>query len=835
MSSISRQFSLLSRPIATALALGLATQGVVTAAWAQGMEEIVTTARGRAESIQEVPAAVTVIGADMIENKGVERIEDIVSLTPGMTIVNTAEVQDTQVNIRGINGARDAEVSYALIVDGILKTNGAALNREWSNLQQIEVLKGPQGALYGRNAASGAIIMTTKRPEEELEGDVKVSFAEDSTYLLTGRIGGLVNDDKVAWQINADYRDSDGFYNDVFQNKDDIVENLESWSVQGRLIFQPNDQWTVDTKLYYGEVDAASITFNAAFHLVDFPFILETFLGFPPEFAAKGFEDVNDHDFQFNTNITSFNEQEALEFSIKSDYDLGWADLVGWFYYSDIDNNLGADGTSGAFQFFFQDQLCRDTTADLAGFPLLPPQALGPEPELSIYGPYTPTSCDGTQYQERNQEDFSFEVRLRSKDDQRLRWEAGLYYLNIDREVGVNLGIDTGNQIVKELFTTNPLNPTEQLLWDNFESDVYAVFGQLAYDVTDAIEVSLAARYDKEERDVKNLVPTAATTAFIVCEFGQPFTGGDPINPGLCLDPTGQAGNKSKDFDEFQPKLSVRWDAFDTASLFASLGVGFKSGGFNNFGSAATVDIFINDPFIAGTGFPEVAIQDEYKEETSTAFEIGFRSQIGDRFQWEGAYYHTEIDDMQFFGFFVGQFGLLRVVSNVDEVTIDGFELSASWAPTDWVSLYANGNVLDSEVDKVSYRPDTKGNQSPYTPDYTFAAGANFNWPLTPSLNLIADIGVTGVGDTFFHIVQDQDRPTTAGLIGNYTIAERDAYELVDARIGLAGENWTLVAFGRNVFDEEWLAEVITAPEFGGSFIHPGTESRFGVEATYSF
>ena len=85
-----------------------------------------------------------------------------------MTIVNTAEVADTQVNIRGINGARDAEINYALIVDGILKTNPAALNREWSNVSQIEVLKGPQGALYGRNAAAGAIIMTTKKPAGSL-------------------------------------------------------------------------------------------------------------------------------------------------------------------------------------------------------------------------------------------------------------------------------------------------------------------------------------------------------------------------------------------------------------------------------------------------------------------------------------------------------------------------------------------------------------------------------------------------------------------------------------------------------------------------------------------
>ena len=107
--------------------------------------------------------------------------------------MNSAEVADTQVNIRGINGARDAETNYALIIDGVLMTNPAALNREYSNLQQIEVLKGPQGALYGRNAAAGAIIITTAKPGDEWGGSLKGSMAQDDTYTLSGLVGGPVS------------------------------------------------------------------------------------------------------------------------------------------------------------------------------------------------------------------------------------------------------------------------------------------------------------------------------------------------------------------------------------------------------------------------------------------------------------------------------------------------------------------------------------------------------------------------------------------------------------------------------------------------------------------
>jgi len=127
-----------------------------TGAGAEEAEEntIIVTARRQSETLAEVPTAITVFTADTLEKTGIERADEFVQLTPGVTIVTgTAEAGDTQINIRGINGARDAESSVALVVDGILKTNTAQLNQDQGTLRQIEILKGPQGALYGRNAA----------------------------------------------------------------------------------------------------------------------------------------------------------------------------------------------------------------------------------------------------------------------------------------------------------------------------------------------------------------------------------------------------------------------------------------------------------------------------------------------------------------------------------------------------------------------------------------------------------------------------------------------------------------------------------------------------------
>ncbi len=192
-------------------AIGLSPAYIATPTLGQEIEEIIVTARQRAESLQDVPASIQVFSASRIENSGLERASDFINLSPGVTIVDAAEVADTQVNIRGINGSRDAENSFALIIDGILMTNPASLNREYTNLQQIEVLKGPQGALYGRNAAAGAIIITTQKPGEETGGTLKVSGAEDATYYVAGNVGGKASD-TVSWGLSGDFRQTDGYY-----------------------------------------------------------------------------------------------------------------------------------------------------------------------------------------------------------------------------------------------------------------------------------------------------------------------------------------------------------------------------------------------------------------------------------------------------------------------------------------------------------------------------------------------------------------------------------------------------------------------------------------------
>ncbi len=800
------------------------------------LEEVVVTARQRTESLADVPAAITAFTENDIERAGIERAGDFLNLTPGVNLTNTAEVGDTQVSIRGINGARDGETNFAFIVDGILYTNPSAFNREFADVSQIEVLKGPQGAIYGRSASAGAIITTTRSPSmTEFEGFVKGQVGRDSTYFGQVAASGPLIENQLAGRISFDYRTTDGTRHNNFLAKD-VVDDFENYNVNGRLLWEPTENFKADAKFRYGEVDAAAIAFNAALALNNFGFN-----------AA----DVNDHDFVFSPNVDPKNEQEIKEFSLKVDYDMDWATVTAWTLYSDIDQWFIADGTSGAFGFFFNEPGCQASTAGLAGFPVQPPFGIGPTPGTSFFPPYGPTTCDGGQYQERNQEDISFEIRLTSASDQRLRWMAGFYFLDLEREVGVAQTTDIaalgGAQSIRSFDDPQ----IEALSHDQFDTTVYSVFGGIDYDITDTIAFSFNLRWDREEREVSNLIDPTRRSNFIDYTNGSlnALTGnllpddgmvGSPLNPAFVNFDTGvistaPLADRKEVFEEVQPKVSLTWDMTDDWTWFASWGVGFKSGGFNNQGSQVVINQFVN-PNLTG-------ITDVYDKETSSNFEIGFKSTwLDGRAKLEATIYHTEVDDMQFFEFFVGPFGLQRVVQNVDEVTIVGGETAWTIAISDWLTWDGSAAIVNGKIDENSIRPQTEGNEVPFAPEWTFNTGLTMVKPAFANVDFVGRLDYRYTGETFFHVVQSDVTPAllfdpSGGLQADFTTFKRDGFSTVNLRVGLEAQDgkWAVTGTVRNLLNEQFLEEVITAVEFGGAFVHPGAQRTWALEAVYRF
>jgi len=822
--------------LSVATTLGWSHAHAQEAANNQTLEEIVVTARQRAEKIEDVPATIQAFTARDIEIAGIERPTDFIALTPGLSQVQTAEVGDLQLSIRGLNTGRDAETNFALVIDGVLQTNPTAFNQELANVQQIEVLKGPQGAIYGRNAVAGAIIVTTRKPEQGFQGDVDLGVGNNNAKKAHVYLGG--GSDAVQFGVGGFYRETDGFFDNTFLGCDDCVDYYKEYGVTPRLVMPMGDNGELDVKAKYSKLEAGAINFNATFAL---PFFA-TFTN-NPDF----FQDVNEHEFNYISNIVPTNEQENKQVSVKGEWTLDVGTLTAWVAYNDQTNFFLTDGTSAAFGLYARTSECQaDITAQVGG-PL-------PSPTFyaganSVLPPYSPSRCDGYQYQQRDQQDTSLEIRLASPANQAFRWLAGAYYADIDRRVVVSQGGDRGRGFLEQAFvpSTGP-NPTDLLYDDDLNSKVSAVFGQVAYDVMPGMELAVALRYDSEKRSVANNVPTGAQ-AFAQTPLFGPGPTAPFINPAYTVNPslaTSGIPDRDETFEQLQPKVSLNWKFAEDWAAFASYGYGFRSGGFNSTGSNATIQTFLGGlryvaPDGTITSTPSLVTQgisyDDYKKEVAKAAEIGLKAELFDRtLSLNLAAYHTEVENMQIFNFLAGPFGLLRVVTNVDEATLQGVEADLRWRANQYVNLFAGVGLLDSEIDKYAGRPYTAGNKVPYAPDYTATAGVDFVVPLGNSgLSLVARLDASFTGETWFSAVQEDSVTTEFGAPGDYSKTSRDAFSVVNARLGISGDKWEVTAWARNLTDEEYLAEVIPAPEFGGTFSHEAPGMAIGLDLKYSF
>jgi len=369
---------------------------------------------------------------------------------------------------------------------------------------------------------------------------------------------------------------------------------------------------------------------------------------------------------------------------------------------------------------------------------------------------------------------------------------------------------------------------------DSFTTDVVSVFGQYAIDLSDTTELSFEGRYDQEDRTVNNNVPGVASALY--------YGGGAPINPAMAK--VGDTiPSRSKTFDQFQPKISLTTSEENT-TYYASYGEGFRSGGFNNSGSAALTNFWLEtgNPFGLGAVGSKLGVSDTFKKEVSKSYEAGFKGKYLDgRLSVNGAVFRTRVKDNQFFEFFAGPWGLLRVVTNIDELEITGSELDFKYAITDNLRIDGGIGKTNGEIKENVHRPSTVGNKPPLAPEHTYNFGLQYERPFSSNYQLVMRVDYMEVGETWFHTVQNNQQPSVWTALLGFPVASdmsksvRNPYQLVDLRASLVGEKLSLTLWGRNITDERYLAEIIPAPEFGGSFIHEAPYATFGLDLKYNF
>jgi iron complex outermembrane receptor protein len=450
--------------------LSTAVSGILAAAVAMPvmaqtteMEEIIVTARKRDESFKDVPVTVNVFTETLVEDAGIYRPADFIQMVPNMTLVETQNAGNAFVVIRGISQARNSEPSVAVQVDGVLQTNPAEFNQELYDIQQIEVLKGPQGALYGRNAIGGAIIITTLDPADEFEATVKAGYGNENS--IRGQLGvsGPLGD-SAGYRATVNYYETDGFLHNVFLNES--VDPVESLSARARFVFEPSDNFRGDFRVAVDDLSTRALYFVV-----------------PRVDEANPFggyvDDANDVDEPIQLDNPGINDRDVLNSSLKLDFGVGEGTFTSVTHYNTTEEVLTGD----AFDF-------RPAANSLFN---------------AILG------FDLNQSQFLDIEAYSQELRYTSPTEGKFRWIAGAYYVHTDRFISTGNMVDTGAGVFpiyrEPRFGGN--NPSATFLADSQDNDAWAVFADATIELGEKTELDLAIRYDEDKRENTTETPEA--------------------------------------------------------------------------------------------------------------------------------------------------------------------------------------------------------------------------------------------------------------------------------------------------------------------------------------
>jgi iron complex outermembrane receptor protein len=754
--------------VAPALCSALFAQSVF--AQERGMiEEIIVTATKRDVALQDVPITVSVFTEEDLDRQRIIRPQDFISQVSNVSLVTVVRPGESNVSMRGIQGNFGLTQPVAVVVDGVVAANPQALDQELVGIEQIEVVKGPQSALYGRNANAGAIVISTKRPTDEFEGKALVGFGNGDSQRAQALVSGPLSDN-IFGRLAVSHNERDGFWdNPTVGHPADFHEQQ---LIDGRVIFEPSESLTIDLR-------AKASTLKMGSQLWD--------VQVPPFIPVTN----NDYFPPFEMNNNQPGEQDRYDFSSRIDWESSVGTLTFIGSYDDFESEYSADG---ALHTIFP-----------GGPPTIfvnPGALLGLDPP-ALPG-YSRLLGDGNAYAELDQTDTTLEIRLTSPSDQRLRWFVGAYYADSDRLGYSDTRVDTGAGVIYEKLgpglvtgSANPIIAVAQ--YQDTDIEDYAVFGQIEYDLTDEFTFEVSMRYDDETVENVNLIPPVNSPV-----TGRPLT--DPVAA-----PSGLVREDS--FSELQPRLALRYQPTDNLTIFGSYGRGFRSGGFNGAGLGARVQLQAPN-----TNFP-----DNYPEETSDAYELGFKSQwYGDRLSVNGAIFYTDIDNAQAFTAFPSP--PITIVISLEKVHAEGAELEVAYQVTDNLRISDSYGFTDTEIEETVLAT-ALGKEIPGTPDYTNTFNVDFDLPITSALTIVAHADWQRIGSMWFDVY-------------NTPLTERDRLDLVNARIALVGthkENtWEVAGWARNLTDE--LYNIYSAPVLPiANFSYRAAPRSYGVDFIYRF
>ena len=764
--------------------MAVAVSAIALTTNAATLEEIVVTAQQRAESLQDVPVSVAAVTAKKISDSGIVDLQGLSELVPNFSINETGI--STTVTIRGISSGINSgfEQSVGMYNDGIFYGRDQLARVPMIDMERVEVLRGPQGILFGKNSIAGAVSQISAKPTDEFEGSVTALYEPDhgETDLRMVLSGPLT--DNLSGRLAVMTRELDGYVKNTELGVDE--QNEGEQVVRATLRWDVNDSVTATLKssqstfdvlgrnmeVYqsFGHLEALNSVYNSP----TAPWSVDTELNY--------IADNNGH----------FSNNEVNNSTLTVDWDLEGLTLTSVTGYVDYEFTESCD-------------------CDFTGAPVF----------------------DAGRQEEYQQ--LSQEFRLTSDLGSNFDYIAGLFFQDTDLTYAdqIQLPDPTVVNTALGLLGAGALQPfapgssTDRTF--NQEGEVIALFAQGTWSVSEALRLTVGGRYTEEKKDANRQQRHKANATFggqyMPAVTADPVSGAYNVLYGIFAIEAYDQINGKLDDSSFSPVVTMEWDANPDTMVYATWTKGYKSGGFDAR-SNGHPDASVNNGLKSGAA---ITGSWEFANEEATSVELGSKMSIADgAAELSVAWYMTDYTDLQ-----VSQFdGTLGFnVTNAGEAKVKGIEADGRWALTDNITLTGSVAYLDFNYEKFPNSQcyfqqedtdgdklcDAGGERKEFTPELQANLGAAWASEMSNGLELNASLDVSFM-DEYLYAANLDPR------------SKQDAYSMVNARIALAGSEgaWELALLGRNLTDE-------TVINFGGNTPLGGTLTGGAGNSYYAF
>lgn len=794
----------LAYAVATVLAgTGFAATAVAQEVTADGIEEIVVTAQQRTQSLQDVPIALQVVDSDLMKDVAAEDLGDLNGFVPGLVVSSDSPTQP-RYQIRGIQTGDfgiGTDPAVGVYVDGIYAARSGASLLAFNDIERIEVLKGPQGTLFGRNSAAGAISIVTRQPANEVGSLLRVRFGEYGKQYYEGMLNTPITD-SVALRINGVYNKSDGWLKDAATGEDLWPE--ENWAGRAALRWELSDATTATLAWDHDDLDqlarpAIGLVPVQSGQPVPYPADAATYLD--PR-KAKVYNDV----------IGNEESRQLDQATLLLDHSFGGAEFrssSSWRQFETV-NREDEDGTNLIATYF--------DTANI-----------------------------------ESNESFYQEFKLSGATD-RIDWVGGVSYYHEKADqvsdthtytdgidtLGVNLGIWDGLGLPFPLYAgtssfTEPFGlsmlglPWREAMYNHGDFEAYAAFGDVIWHLNDRTNLTVGLRYTRDTKKFtwKNAAHETPELDEVVATLEQVgFFDSFPIPAEayrfadivFAVDTPDAGVTREDTWNDVSPRFVLDYKITPNVMMFGSVAKGYKAGGYNS------VEV--------GSGF---ANEDVWNAE------FGMKSLLPDsRLMLNASAFYYVYNDKQAIALVndVAGSDIPQYVIDTSDEQAWGIDVEAQWRPVDHLALYASVEFIDATYkDKVTRGTDPLDLSGEPTgePHLSAALGASYEWTL-------GDLGGLDLSGRYAYRGEsrcnaDSERQGTCQLQSSFEVGE--ATQRLDLRLAWTSTNekYGLAAYATNVLDDQYVTGVnnITTDTFGTPFTLISEPRMWGVEATVAF